>query len=246
MKARYLILLTAMIATQAVAADDAKKEKSPWTLAAELGYISTTGNTETTTAAGKFDATYEVDRWRDNLHLEAYGQQAKDETTGETVTSAERYEGSGKTDYKFSDRDYAFALLKLKKDRFSGFEYENSFSVGYGRSLIKDEDMQLDVEIGPGYRWYKVDNAPDSKDEAVLRMSGDYWWKVTEHSKFTQKLTTEIGSEYTTSESITGISANINSTLALKLTYTVRHKSKVPEDTKKTDTETAVTLVFNY
>lgn len=246
MKANYLLLMTALIATQAVAADDKKKEKSPWKIDAEIGYISTTGNTETQTGAGKFDLTYEVEKWRDHLHAEAYGQKAKDDTTGETVTSAERYEASGKTDYKFTDRDYAFAMLKLKKDLFSGFEYENSFTVGYGRSIIKDEDMQLDVEIGPGYRWYKVDNAPDSKEEATLRLSGDYWWKITDNSKFIQKLNTEIGEEYTTSESITGVSANINSTLALKVTYTVRHKSKVPVGTEKTDTETAVTLVYSY
>ena len=244
---KYLsILLLSMVAT-VVNAEDAKKAKtSPWTIEAELGYVNTTGNTETTSTKGVFDAVYEVEKWRHKLHAEAFGQETQDDVTGESVVSAERYQLLGKSDYKFTERDYGFALADLKKDRFSGFEYEHVFALGYGRKVTKHEDMELDVEIGPGLRVYKVDNAPESEDEAVLRLSADYWWQFTESAKFTQKLKTDIGEEFTASESITGLSAAINSTLALKLTYTVRHKSKVPVGTEKTDTETAVTLVYNF
>ena len=246
---KYLsVLLLSMAATVVYAEEEkaAEAEASPWKIEAELGFVNTTGNTETSSTSAKFDATYEVEKWRDNVHAEAFGQQTQDETTKETVVSAERYQLSGKSDYKFTELDYAFALADLKKDRFSGFEYEHVFTVGYGRKLIKQEDMELDVEIGPGLRVYKVDNAPESKDESVLRLSADYWWQFTESAKFIQKLKSEIGEEFTTSESITGIQAAINKTLALKVTHTIRHKSEVPVDTEKTDTETAVTLVYSF
>jgi len=226
--------------------EDYTEITSPWKTEAELGFVNTTGNTETTSTAAKFDTTYEVEKWRHNIHAEAFGQETQDETTKESVVSAERYQLSGKTDYKFTELDYAFAVADLKKDRFSGFEYEHVFGVGYGRKLIKQLDMELDVEAGPGMRVYKVDNAPESEDEAVLRLSADYWWQFTRSAKFTQKLKTDIGEEFTASESITGLQAAINSTLALKLTHTIRHKSKVPVDTEKTDTETAVTLVYSF
>jgi putative salt-induced outer membrane protein YdiY len=32
----------------------------------------------------------------------------------------------------------------------------------------------------------------------------------------------------------------------MKLSYTVRHTSEVPDDVDKTDTETAVTLVYGF
>ena len=251
---RYIsILLLAMTATAvnaaeeaAAAAEVAEAEPSPWKIEAELGYVNTTGNTETTSTTGKFDATYEVEKWRHNVHAEAFGQESQDADTKETVVSAERYQLSGKTDYKFTELDYAFALADLKKDRFSGFEYEHVFAVGYGRKLIKQEDMELDVEAGPGMRVYKVDDAPEREEEGVLRLLADYWWQFTDSSKFTQTLKTDIGEEFTASESITGLQVAINSTLALKLTHTIRNKSKVPADTKKTDTETAVTLVYSF
>lgn len=233
-----------VVANNTLAAD-AEKEKSPWTSSVELGFIKTTGNTETQTTTLKADAVYEVDKWRHTGHAEGYGQESKDETTGENVVSAERYEVSGKSDYKFTERDYAFGLVKWKKDRFSGFEYEDTVSLGYGRKVLKQEDMELDLEIGPGIRFYKVDDG-ESENEALLVLAGKYWWAITDNSKFIQELNFDIGEEYTDSKSITGVQANINKTLALKFTYTLRNKSEVPAGTEKTDTEAAMTLVYNF
>jgi putative salt-induced outer membrane protein len=105
--------------------------------------------------------------------------------------------------------------------------------------------MELDLEIGPGMRFYKPDNG-DSQDEGILTLAGKYWWDITDNSKFSQDLFIDIGEEYTETKSVTGIQANINKTLALKFTYTIRNKDKVPAGTEKTDTETAMTLVYNF
>ena len=239
-----LTLASLLVASTNVMAEEEKADESPWKSSVELGFIRTTGNTETQTTALKADVTYEVEKWRHTGHAEGYGQQSENDQ-GETIVSAERYELSGKSDYKFTERDYVFGMVKLQKDRFSGFEYEHIVAFGYGRKAIKQENMELDLEIGPGERFFKVDNG-SSDEEALLRLSANYWWQITGTSKFTQELTTEIGEEITSSKSITGIQANINSTLALKFTYTVRHKTKVPVDTEKTDTEAAMTLVYNF
>lgn len=243
----YLLMLTALFVVSGNALAEDKKEekaKSPWTSSVELGVINTTGNTVTQTTALKADVTYEVDKWRHNGHAEGYGASSED-AAGNNVVSAERYELSGKSDYKYNEYDYAFALAKLQKDRFSGFEYEHVVSVGYGRKIIKQADMELDLEIGPGVRFFKVDNGV-SDEEALLRLAGKYWWAITAHSKFTQDLVFEIGEDLTTTKSVTGLQANINSALAMKLTFTVKNKSEVPVGTEETDTETAVTLVYNF
>ena len=238
------IACTMLVSANVMAEEEKTADKSPWTSTAELGFIRTTGNTETQTSALKVDITYEVDKWRHSGHLEAYGSQSED-ATGNNVVSAERYEVSGKSDYKFNEYDYMFGLIKLKKDRFSGFEYEDIVSLGYGRKVIKQENMELDLEIGPGVRFFKVDDGI-SDEEALLRLAANYWWAISPTSKFTQELSTDIGEDITSAQSITGIQANINSSLALKATYTIRKKSKVPVDTEKTDTELAVTLVYSF
>ncbi len=240
-------LLTVSGNALAAEEDANSAEKSPWKSSVELGFIKTTGNTETQTTALKADVVYEVDKWRHQGHAEGYGQQSEDEVTGESFVSAEAYELSGQSDYKFTPRDYAFGLIRLKKNRFGGFEYENTVALGYGRKAILKDNMELDLEIGPGVRFYKPDNA-EAQDEALLVLAANYWWAITDNSKFTQDFNFDIGEVYTDSKSVTGISANINKTLALKFTYTVRHKSEVPDPatTDKTDTITAVTLVYNF
>ena len=240
-----VMLASSLLVSGNVLAEEAKPaDKSPWTSAAELGFIRTTGNTETQTTALKVDVAYEVDKWRHTGHAEGYGTSSEDDT-GKNVVSAERYELSGKSDYKFNEHDYVFGLVKLKDDRFSGFEYENTVAAGYGRKVIKQENMELDLEIGPGVRFFKVDDG-ESDSEALLRLAGKYWWKITANSKFTQDIIVDIGEDITSTESITGIQANINSSLALKFTYTIRNKSEVPVATEKTDTEAAMTLVYTF
>lgn len=237
-----LLLASSMLINVANAA--AEEEKSPWTSSAELGLIRTTGNTETQTTAVKVDVVYEVEKWRHTGHFEGYGSSSED-GAGHNVVSAERYELSGKSDYKINEFDYIFGIVKLQKDRFSGFEYEHILSAGYGHKAIKQENMELDLEIGPGIRLFKPDGL-GSDDEAILRLSANYWWQITDHSKFTQELSTDIGEEITSTKSVTGLQADISGTLAMKLTYTIRNKTEVPVNTEKTDTELGVTLVYNF
>ena len=139
-KSCYALTLTSLLVMAgSVAAEEKTEEKSPWKSSVELGFIRTTGNTETETSALKADVVYEVEKWRHTGHAEGYGQKSEQELpdgTAESVVSAERYELLGKSDYKFTPRDYAFGLIKLKKDRFSGFEYEDTVSLGYGRKAI--------------------------------------------------------------------------------------------------------------
>lgn len=245
MKKNYFLISAGLLAVSGIAVAE-EEVKSPWTNSAELGYVNTTGNTETQTISGKADVVYEVEKWRHSGHAEGYGTQS-DNDLGVSIVSAERYELSGKTDYKMTELDYLYGSIKLQKDRFSGFEYEHIVSVGYGHKVIKQDNMELDLEIGPGERFFKVDDGVSKSDEeAVLRLSANYWWQISGTSKFTQEITTDIGEEITSTKSVTGIQANINSTLALKFTYTLRHKSSVPLDTEKKDTETAVTLVYSF
>jgi putative salt-induced outer membrane protein len=242
------MLAGSLLVTGNVLAEEKKtdEEKSPWTSSVEFGFVRTTGNTQTQTTALKADVVYEVDKWRHTGHAEGYGQKSENDL-GEEVVSAERYELLGKSDYKFTERDYGFGLIRLQKDRFSGFEYENTLSLGYGRKAILQDNMELDLEIGPGARFFKIDNG-ESDSEALLALAANYWWAITDNSKFIQELKADIGESFTSSRSVTGIQANINKTLALKFTYTIRHKSEVPDPatTEKTDTEAAMTLVYNF
>ncbi|WP_455220175.1 DUF481 domain-containing protein, partial [Kaarinaea lacus] len=110
----------------------AEEEKKPTTWRADigLGYVRTTGNTDTQTIKGKVDAVKEVEKWRHTLLAEGLNN------SDHGVATAERYFLSGKSDYKFRKFDYVYVTATYDNDRFSGFQYRTTVSAGYGRRII--------------------------------------------------------------------------------------------------------------
>lgn len=210
-----------------------------WKGEAELGLVVTDGNTETQNISAKMDLNDEQESWRHNIHAEALNSSADD------VRSAEKYVLSGKTNYKFNEFDSAFLVGTYDDDRFSGFDYQASVAAGYGRRVINNDEQTLDVEAGPGYRVSELESG-DSIDEAMLRLSLKYYVALSKTSNFQQSLVSEIGEDTTITKSITSIKAQINGSLAMKASLTIKNTSDVPEEAEETDTETAVTLVYAF
>lgn len=218
----------------------AEDKTSLWKSQAELGLVVTSGNTETSTINAKVDATHEEDQWRHNLHAEALN------TTNNEITSAEKYLATGQSDYKYNDTDYVFGIVSYEKDRFSGFEYQASLTGGYGRRILNETNMTLDIEVGPGIRFFKDEITMLSEDDPLLRLAAKYSWAVSANATFAEDLSSEIGSDLAVTKSVTSLQVNINSTLALKISFTAKNTSDVPVGSKKSDTETAVTLVYSF
>lgn len=235
-----------------------EEAKSPWKSAAELGYVATTGNTETESLKFVFDISYEVEKWLHKGHAESLS--SKSETTDTTVvpsvTTEERTAAkwliSGQSDYKINDFDYFFGLASYEDDRFSGFEYQAKIGLGYGRRVIKTEAHELKLEIGPGVRFFELEVpvAPavttDRESETLVRVAAGYVWTISPTAKFTEDFTAEFGEDQEELKSVTALTANINSSLAMKLSYTIKTLDVVPVGTDDTDTETSVTLVYTF
>ncbi|MCF6325480.1 MAG: DUF481 domain-containing protein [Gammaproteobacteria bacterium] len=212
---------------------------SQWGGEAELGLVTTSGNTETTTAnfKGKLENTRE--QWHNLFTLQTLHASSKNSNT------AERYLITAKSDYKVNDVSYAFGRFSYEDDRFSGFDYRATETLGYGRHIIREETFTFDVEGGPGLRQSKPEiGSRDS--ETILYLSGNLKWDVSATSVFTQDLFSEIGEDVTITKSVTGLKTQINGDLAMKMTYTVKKTSEVPVGIDKIDTETAVTLVYSF
>ena len=222
----------------------AESDKGPWSGSAELGYVATTGNTETTNIKSRAEAIWEVDRWRDTTRFESLNLEEDDNR------SAEKYLLTHKTDYKYSEKSYSFAFQSFEKDRFSGYDWQATVSVGYGRRILNTNTMQLDIEAGPGYRVSRFEeedaNGDKEEDEAILRLFGKYKWDLSDTAVFEQELTVESGADKTISKSVTSLKTTVVGQLAMKLSYTIKYTSEVPVDSRKKDTETAVTLLYEF
>jgi len=240
MKKTLTILASAMLIANNAYAEDAAKEKSLWKASAELGFVSTTGNTETETLNAKAKASTDREQWRHTV--EATSLYSSDAIN----TTAQKFTLSGKSDYKLEGgKNFLFGTVDYENEKFSGYEYRVTEAIGYGRRVIEDEGMVLDLEVGPGARQSKRDNG-ETESEALLRAAAILDWKISKTSKFGEKLTVEAGEDITVTKSVTSLSSQIEGNLSMKVTFTYKNTSDVPVGVDDTDTETAVTLVYNF
>ncbi len=217
----------------------AAEASQPWKGEAELGIVATSGNTETTSVKARAGVIHENEKWRHTGKFDALN------TSDATRTTSERYMLSGKSDYKFDDRSYAFGLLSYENDRFAGFDYRTSEILGYGYRVIREDNLTLDLEVGPGAQQTKLRDG-SSENKLVGYLAGKLLWKISPSASLSEDLTSEISSDATIVRSVTALTAQLVGSLAMKLSFTARYTSEVPVTVKDMDTETAVTLVYGF
>ncbi|EHR41116.1 DUF481 domain-containing protein [Alishewanella jeotgali] len=245
MKVLTLAMLAALAATtQAQAAD-----KKVWTTSAELGAITTTGNTEGTSITGKLDAKQDLRKWSNQYILSAFFKEdQKTDADGNRVKerSAERYLVSAKGAYKLTEEhDNLFVLGSYTDDKFGAYTRYTTLAAGYGTRLLNLEQQSLDVEIGPCY--YTAKRANDETENGLLaRAAASYKWTLSESATFTQTLSVEYGDDNTRTIAETALSARINGAMQMKAAFLVQNDSDVPVDKKRTDTQTSLTLVYSF
>ena len=232
--------ITAMLCLALAGTSAAAIAKDETKASVELGMIFTSGNTETESTNAKAKVEKTKDKWRGGASLEALN------VKGEEGRLSEKYLGAGKVSYLFSERSYAFVSANGEHDPFSGYSYQVSGAAGYGFRALDKEAMFLDLEVGPGYRQVKIRNTGDEEGDAILRLFGNFEWSISETAKLTEELAIETDGDLTISKSITALTAQIDSNLAMKLSFTAKHTSETPDEIEEWDTETGVTLVYNF
>ncbi len=206
--------------------------KLGWQTSAELGAITTSGNTKGTSVTGKIDAKQELQSWSNEYIASAFFKEdEKTDVNGNRFSekSAERYFVSGKAGYKL-DIDHA-KLFVL------GYSL---VSAGYGDRLYQQDNLTIDAEIGPGY--YRGRTALGATENgAMLRTAANLEWKVSDYANFRQQISLDASSDNKRTQSETSISAKINGSMQMKAAFLLQHDSEVP-----LDTQTSLTLVYSF
>lgn len=205
----------------------------------ELGYNSTAGNSNSSSLNAKLGLTYVLADWEHNLNLNAVSAQ------NEGVSTRERYLLDGQASRTFSEVYYGFGNLRYDKDLFSGYDYQTNITAGIGRRFWQPKTEVLNLELGAGYQVDKLQNQPEQANP-ILRSALKLRYPMNKQVSLSQDLLVNAGDRNVHSESISGIKVNMTESLALKLSYTLKHNSKVLDGRDKLDTLTAVTLVYGF
>ena len=241
-------LLLAIAGTCVAASAIAQDEPKPFTMDGEFGLIVTTGNTETTSATAGITAQQELENWSNDYQIEGLYKQETVIQDGEEVerTSAQKFFASAQGNYKLENPDHRlFAFSSYEDDRFSNFAYQATLAGGWSQKMWETEKTAFEYSVGPGYSWAETQAGVDN-DSFIVRGSAAFKWFISDTAKFTQTASTEVGSENTKSRAESALTATISGSLSMKVSLRLDHNSNVAEGVEKLDTETAVTLVYNF
>lgn len=204
-----------------------------------LGYLATSGNTESENLSLNFGGDYFGETWHHKLD----GRAVRASTSG--VTTAEAYGLAWQSDRDFGEKSYLYARAAWDRDEFSAYEQQVREVVGYGRHFIDSERHMLNAEIGVGLRQSDLRDGT-AEDESIARLSMDYTLKLSETAEFEQAVGIESGADNTYTESVSSLSADIWANTAIVLSYTVKRNSTVPAGTARRDTFTAVSFEYSF
>jgi putative salt-induced outer membrane protein len=225
----------------------------PLTVKAQIGYVSSHGNTDAQTANAKIDVAYVVEAWKHELQLAGLYGKSND------IVSAENLDVQWQTNYNFTNRLFAFGALHYADDKFSGFQYQETVSTGAGYSIVKLADATLDAQVGVGYRrllpeLLEKDAAGDviartpldveTGVVATANIKGMYAFNAT--TKVTDLVAVESGSDNTLLQNDLGLQVNMTKALAITVGYEIRHNSTPPEGLVKTDSQVTFNLAYAF
>ena len=228
-------------------ADVKIKEEKPatlWSLRGwdgeiELSADRSSGNTDQMGIGFGAKVAKEVERWKHEARAIVEFQDVNNETT------TQRFLAGYDINYTFNHRAYLFTNFLFEDDRFSGFDYRFSETVGLGYKVFDRETLGLSLEGGPGAR-HTNKEIGGIETELVGLLGSKFFWNINERSTLTHNYYMFIGSDRTTIDTTAALKLQINGALSARLSYNYRYDSNVPPDTRKTDTLTKAAIVYDF
>jgi putative salt-induced outer membrane protein len=231
-------------ALPALAQETEEEEKEPaWKGSLGLAWVTTSGNSDTSTFGLDFGMERKPEPW--GLILAARGNRADDNG----VLTAENYSVGARAIRSLSKKWEAFGGLQWSKDPFAGFDSQTVASVGATYIAIDSDRTLLAFDGGLAYTW-EDQISPQAQVDYLGGLFGLTWeWKLGEKSKLVERLVYYPNFDDSADwrlTSVTAIEASVNSWLALRFGYDIRHRNQPIGDADSTDTTSTASVVFNF
>ncbi len=246
MSYRYLLLFPLLLPATSLAAES---EPSPWLTEIELGYQSLSGNSDSSAFNTRMAASYTKGRIKNTaeskyLLAEKDGKEDK-----------RKFQLNAQSNYKYDEKRYVLASGSYVDDRYGPYFSDIVVATGLGYQAIRKRQLQLTLELGPGYRRQRpnldeLDSddkiLPYDVDEIIVRGQMNVEWRPRKNVTVDLTLTGIAGNSNSTIEADTSLTASISDTLAVKISNTQNYSTDVPPGLKNRDSVMTVNLLYKF
>lgn len=210
----------------------------------EFGYSKASGNTESSSLFGALNFSYSREQDEIVSKIEANQQSEDSQTTQERYLLDLQYNRFYTTEKDY----YSFIGARFEQNKFEGIDLDSTYNLGLGKKLYQTSEMKLKGEIGLGYQTidYTTEAGGDSDSQAIARGKLDYQYTINANVDFAQDLLVTAGSNQTKFEANTAVKVKLAEQMRLKAGFKYRHNTDPAESAEKTDTQTLLTLVYDF
>ena len=259
------LLLLPFSGQYALAEEAVAEEKPSLTISAELGMLFKTGNTKSGDIKAGLSIKHEEGQW---LNLLAFNALAKKLEEEDEVTGKDSFESTdnkwdilGQTNYSLEEggKNYIYGNAYYEQDKFSGFSYQTSASVGWGRHWWETETSSFFADVGPGVKYdviRSIDATPTTpaiaettETAAIIQAQALYTKQINDFVEFKQYFVAKQAFESDKNsvyKSETSLTTKLIDSLQFKFAFRVDYDTEVEEGFENTNTETSVTLVYSF
>ncbi len=232
-----------VLAGTGFAAEAGGEPTRAWKSKAEAGWVKTSGNTDTTTLAGKLEvsADYAPDRF--------FGKASGLYGTTDGEETANRWYAEFRYERLVTERLFGFATADYRKDKFAGYDARITAGPGVGYDLVKNPRLTFKALGSLLYTHDNFADDPETDAYASGKAAGDLSWKATDTVTFGQYADFVVSFEdadryFVTSD--TRVEVRLGEGLSLALSYGVAYQNDPPGGAEKTDTVFLTSLVVGF
>lgn len=213
-----------------------------WFGTANLSFLSTSGNTRTSTIGGGLEVNYKPDPWLFTFKA-AYLRASTDD-----VTTAESLAGSLRGARDLTPRVDVYVESTYQRNRFAGLNSLVGGDGGGGYKILVGPVHALRVEAGVGYT-HESDTVGPSRDYANGHAGLGYKWTFSKTANFSNDFAYMLDFSDSSNWFITdkaAVTAALSSIFSLQASWTLLYRNEPVLGFRKTDTATAVALVAKF
>ncbi len=207
----------------------------------DLGASLSSGDTRERAFSGRLRMAWRTgEAWSQELALDG------DLARRAGATSQQRLNGDFRLFYRGFDHLYLFNFMRGEYDRFGGFEWRVTESVGLGYSALRGPRHEWRLEGGPGIRFIALAGGPGMEREPIARLSSEYRLALGRDWKLENDSAAFLGGEGITLENTVALEGRINASLFGRVSFYTRYDTRRLAGPSKLDTLSKFSLGYRF
>ncbi|MCR9268874.1 MAG: DUF481 domain-containing protein [Hyphomonadaceae bacterium] len=206
----------------------------------DINAAYTDGNTETSSLGARLKASA---KRRANIHrLEAY---ANTGSANQTRTQ-ENWGLSYQMDTLWTEDVFGYVRGSFDSDQFTGFDYRAFLGAGAGYYFVNEDSLSVRGEVGPGYRYSRLQDDLRADHDWVLYGAVDSSWNLLDGWLLDHDSKVTLSEPTTSVSSRSHLSTALTDALRAGLSYEVQFEENPPVEKENLDTIVKFNVSYGF